>query len=144
MNIIRQSKAVWQGDLTTGKGRIDFGSGAFSGSYTFKDRTENTAATNPEELIAAAHAGCFSMALSAELTKKNFKDIDIKTQADVTLSKNEYGFYVAGIHLQSHATVKGIDEHELQTVAINAKKNCPISKALSSIPISLTFNGIDL
>lgn len=144
MSIIRNSKAEWQGDLTSGEGFIDLGSGVYSGPYTFKSRLEETAATNPEELIAAAHAGCFSMALSAELTKLGAKDINIKTKAAVTLQQNAEGLHIAEIHLFTNATVQNIDDTQLRQTALSAKKNCPVSKALSAVNIRLTFNDTEL
>ena len=144
MSIIRDSKAEWQGDLTSGEGFIDLGSGVYSGPYTFKSRLEERSATNPEELIAAAHAGCFSMALSAELTKLGAKDINIRTKASVTLQQNSEGFYISGIHLFTKATVQNINDTQLRQTALHAKKNCPVSRALSAIEISLTFNDVEL
>lgn len=144
MKIIRNSKAHWQGDITSGKGQIEFGSKAYIGPYSFKDRFEEGNATNPEELIAAAHAGCFSMALSGELTKNGYKGIDINTQAYVELGKDKNGFVITSISLKAEVSVQDIDNTKLNEIASSAKHNCPISKALSALPISLILNGTEL
>lgn len=119
-----------------GDGIIEFGSHAFSGPYSFKGRTtDQSPQTNPEELIAAAHAGCFSMALSAILSKAGTPPKSIHTTAKVRLAANPDGFYISGIELETEASVPGITEDVFMQHAEDAKKNCPISKALASVPI---------
>lgn len=143
MTIVRHSDARWKGDLLSGNGHLEFGSGSFSGAYSFKDRFSETSSplTNPEELIAAAHAGCFSMSFSAELSKEDFKNIHVETIAKVHMAKTADGFSITEIHLETHASADGISAENLSKLAVRASKNCPVSKALASVPISLTVNG---
>lgn len=142
MEIIRQSKAQWKGEILSGSGHLNFGSASFSGPYSFKDRiAETSPLTNPEELIAAAHAGCFSMAFSLELTKEGAKGIDIQTVAKVHLKKTVDGFSLSEIHLETQVTAQEISEKRLNEIAVFAKKNCPVSKALACVTITLTVNG---
>lgn len=142
MEIVRQSQAHWTGDIMSGKGQLDLGSQAFSGSYSFKDRIEDSSkVTNPEELIAAAHAGCFSMALSAELSKHNLTEIDIQTAAHVTLEKTADGFKISRILLDTQVVADGASQTQLREIAEFAKRNCPVSRALASTPILLKVNG---
>ena len=126
----RNAEAVWNGNLTEGKGQIALGSKAFSGPYDWRGRSADGAGTNPEELIAAAHAGCFSMALSAELGKAGHPPKRIKTTAAVTLDKQGEGFAITKIHLTTEAEVPGIDAATFQKFANGAKDGCPVSKAL--------------
>lgn len=133
----RNAEAVWQGDLMTGNGRMKFGSGAFDGQYSFQSRFEEGTGTNPEELIAAAHAGCFSMALSAGLAKGGFPPTRVQTTAKVTLGKVEEGFAITRIDLATEAEVPGIDEAKFLEFAEGAKKGCPVSKALAAVNITL-------
>lgn len=133
----RNAEAVWQGDLMTGNGRMKFGSGAFDGQYSFQSRFEEGTGTNPEELIAAAHAGCFSMALSAGLAKGGFQPKRVQTTAKVTLGKVEEGFAITRIDLVTEAEVPGIDEAKFLEFAEGAKKGCPVSKALAAVNITL-------
>jgi lipoyl-dependent peroxiredoxin len=133
----RSSEAVWEGDLMAGRGTIKIGSGAWEGPYSFKSRFEDGAGTNPEELIAAAHAGCYSMALSGALTKAGLPPKRIETKAKVDLRKEEAGFRITSIHLTTKASVPGIDNAKFQEIAETAKKNCPVSKVLSGAEISL-------
>jgi osmotically inducible protein OsmC len=134
----RRSEAVWEGDLKQGKGTVKLGSGAYQGPYSFQSRFEQGTGTNPEELIAAAHAGCFSMALSAALTKAGKPPRRIQTSAAVHLEQAEGGFRIPRIDLQTEADVPGIDEGEFQRVADDAKKNCPVSKVLAGAEITLS------
>ena len=113
------------------------GSGAFQGSYSFPSRFENGSGTNPEELIGAAHAGCFSMALAAGLSKAGFKPARIHTTAKVHLDKAGEGFAITRIALETEAEVPGLDEAAFQAEADAAKKNCPVSKALAGTEITL-------
>jgi lipoyl-dependent peroxiredoxin len=133
----RTSEAVWDGDLESGRGTMKIGSGAWEGPYSFKSRFENGTGTNPEELIAAAHAGCYSMALSAALTKAGNPPKRVQTKAKVDLRKDGGGFRIANIHLTTTANVPGIDKTKFQTIADEAKRNCPVSKVLSGAEISL-------
>ncbi len=134
----RKAEAVWQGNLMDGKGTMKLGSGAFEGSYSFRTRFEDAKGTNPEELIGAAHAGCFSMALSAELGKAGYKPEKIHTTASVHLERSGEGFGISKIELLCEATVPGIDAAAFQKIAEGAKAGCPVSKALAGTKIELT------
>ncbi len=135
--IKRTAKAVWQGDLKQGSGSLELGSGAFQGKYSFTSRFEDGVGTNPEELIGAAHAGCFSMALSLELSKAGYTVDEIQTEAIVSLDKDANGFSISGIKLVSKARVKDITMDEFIKYASGAKENCPVSKALAGVKIYL-------
>lgn len=136
--ITRKAEAQWSGGLKDGVGRIKFGSGSFEGPYNFSSRFEGGAATNPEELMAASHAGCFSMAFSLFLGMANFTATRIHTTASVKLEQVGGGFDITHIHLVMDAEIPGITEGQFQELAKQAKENCPISKALASVPIELT------
>jgi osmotically inducible protein OsmC len=133
----RRANAVWEGGLKDGKGRVKLGSGAFEGSYSFVSRFEEGAGTNPEELIAAAHAGCYSMALSAGLEKSGFKPKRVQTEARVHLEKAADGFRISRVELQTVAEIPGIDDKAFHEHAESAKKGCPVSKALAGVDIQL-------
>jgi len=133
----RASEAVWGGNLKEGRGTMRLGSGAFEGEYSFVSRFEDGAGTNPEELIAAAHAGCFSMALSHILAEAGFEPERVKTQATVSLEPEGDGFTITRIRLDMEARVPGIDEDTFQEHARDAKRNCPVSKALAGPEITL-------
>lgn len=133
----RNANAVWNGNLAEGSGQMKFGSGAFDGSYNWQSRSGDGAGTNPEELIAAAHAGCFSMALAAGLGKAGFKPNSVRTTAKVTFEKQGEGFAITRIDLQTEADVPGIDEATFQSQAKGAKEGCPVSKALAGTTINL-------
>ena len=135
---IRKSEAVWEGNLKEGKGTMTVGNGAYHGSYTYASRFETASGTNPEELIAAAHAGCFSMAFAADLDKAGYKATKIVTQAHVTLDKVEGKSRITRIQLETDATVPGIKNEEFQRISQTSKEGCPVSVALSNVPISLT------
>ena len=135
--IKRTAQARWQGDLRSGQGSIELESGAFSGRYSFSTRFEEEPGTNPEELIGAAHAACFSMALSAALSKDGYEVDEIHTEATVSMNNGENGFSIAGIKLKTSAKVKDIDMKEFARYASDAKQNCPVSRALSAIEIHL-------
>ena len=135
---VRTAQAVWQGSLKDGKGTMKLGSGAFEGAYSFSSRFEEGTGTNPEELIGAAHAGCYSMALSAGLGKAGFTPARIFTTASVTLGKIDDKTRITLIHLETEATVPGIDAAEFQKIAEDTKEGCPISAALASVPITLS------
>src|SRR5436305_13254231 len=125
----RKASAVWQGGLKDGKGTVSSASGVLSTTpYSFATRFENNPGTNPEELIAAAHAGCFSMALSAQLGNANLKADSIRTKATVTLEKVEGGFGITAVHLDVNAKVPGATPESFETAANNAKAGCPVSK----------------
>jgi osmotically inducible protein OsmC len=134
----RKANAVWTGDLKGGAGAISTDSGVLSETqYSFSTRFENGSGTNPEELIAAAHAGCFSMALSAQLGQANLKPERIATTATVTLEKSDAGFTITKVHLDVTARVPGADRQAFDTAANNAKTGCPISRVLKA-EISMT------
>ena len=116
----RHSSAVWKGGLKTGKGTVTVGKGAFTGSYSFPSRFENGEGTNPEELLAAAHAGCLSMALAVGLEMAGTPATQISTRASATLEKVGEGFRVTKMHLEVRGRVPGIDEHAFQQAAENA------------------------
>ena len=125
----RKASAVWQGGLKDGRGTVSTESGALSQlAYSFRTRFENEKGTNPEELIGAAHAGCFSMALSAQLGEAGMTPSRIETTATVTLEKETEGFAVTTIHLDVSATIPGADEAKVQAAANKAKEGCPISR----------------
>lgn len=129
----RKASAVWKGSLKEGNGRISTESGAIrEAQYSFGTRFENGTGTNPEELIAAAHAGCFSMALSGQLTNAGLTPESIETTATVTMEKLEAGFTVTGVHLDVTARVPGADQQAFDTAAGNAKTGCPISRLLNA------------
>jgi lipoyl-dependent peroxiredoxin len=133
----RKAEARWEGNLREGRGTIRLGSGAFEGPYSFGTRFEAAAGTNPEELLGAAHAGCFTMALSLMLTKAGHPPTSLETTATVHLDKVGEGFSITGIDLVTRGTVPGQTEAEFQRLAEDAKTNCIISKALSGVPMRL-------
>src|SRR3954471_160784 len=135
---VRSASAVWEGGLHDGSGKMSVGSGAFEGSYSFRSRFEDGAGTNPEELIGAAHAGCFSMALSGILTKAGHPPQSIQTTAKVHLEKQGEGFAITRIDLDTDAVVPGLDDAAFQGHADAAKNGCPVSKALAGVQIGLT------
>lgn len=133
--VIRDSSAVWEGSLIEGKGKMRLGSGAFEGTYTRASRFEDGPGTNPEELIGAAHAGCYSMFLVAILSKADHVPTQIKTTAKVHLDN---GPKITLIELFTTGIVPGIDERTFIEFAEQAKKDCPVSQALSAVEIKLT------
>lgn len=125
----RTAKAQWKGDLRSGGGTLSSASGVLSNTpYSFKDRFEQGTGTNPEELLAAAHAGCFSMALSAELQKDRLKADSIHTTCTITLEKEGAGFDIKKSHLDLRAKIPGASEDAFQRAAQSAKEGCPVSK----------------
>jgi osmotically inducible protein OsmC len=134
----RTSSAEWQGNLKDGAGTMRLGSGAYEGSYSFVSRFESGTGTNPEELIAAAHAGCFSMALSNALAGAGHPPTSVRTTATVHLDKGAEGFGITRIDLDTVGEVPGIDEGEFIKLAEGAKAGCPVSRALSAVDITLT------
>jgi lipoyl-dependent peroxiredoxin len=132
---VRKADAVWEGDLIHGKGTMKVAGQSLG--YSFGSRMESAGGSNPEELIGAAHAGCFSMALSAGLGKGGFKPERIATTAEVSFGKVGEGFKITGIKLRTRAKVPGIDAAKFKEFAEGAKKGCPVSQALSAVPIEL-------
>ncbi len=133
----RIGSAIWEGTLKEGKGTVKLGSGAFEGPYSFSSRFENGAGTNPEELIGAAEAGCYSMALSANLGKAGYPPKRISTTANVKLEAAAGGFKITSIELDTEANVPGIDEGKFREQAELTKKTCPVSVALAGTEIML-------
>jgi lipoyl-dependent peroxiredoxin len=129
----RTASARWDGSLQEGSGAMRMASGAYEGPYSFQSRFEEGDGTNPEELIAAAHAGCFSMALSLVLGQAGHEPESIETEATVQLDKAGDGFAITHILLRSQARVPGIDADEFQQLAEAAKDGCPVSKALGGV-----------
>ena len=138
MGISRHATAHWEGDLKSGSGKLSTPqSGLMADTpYGFNSRFGDVKGTNPEELIAAAHAGCFTMALSAKLTEAGHPPASLDTRADVDLSM-EGGPTISAIRLKVTARVPGIDEAKFRGIADDAKQNCPVSKALSAVPIEM-------
>ena len=134
----RHADAVWNGGLRDGNGQLEVESGAYEGEYSFSTRFEDEPGTNPEELIGAAHAGCFSMALSGALGDAGYEPERIETNANVHLDKSDEGFSITRIELETEASVADIDDDEFQEIARGAKENCPVSRALAAIEIELT------
>jgi lipoyl-dependent peroxiredoxin len=142
MALKRNSTAIWRGKGPTGTGTLSTLSGAFKDQpYSANSRFQSEdgkAGTNPEELIAAAHAGCFTMALSFQLTNAGFDPTELKTVATVSMEKQEPGWTITNIHLDVEGQVPGVDAAQFQTLADNAKKGCPISRALSATNITMS------
>ncbi len=134
----RTANARWEGGLKDGKGNMRLGGGAFEGQYSFSSRFEEGVGTNPEELIAAAHAGCFSMAFSGGLERAGFSPNSVETEAKVHLSPADGGgFRISRIDLVTNADVPGIEEDAFQQAAQAAKEGCPVSKALAAVEITV-------
>ncbi len=135
----RTASAHWAGGLKDGKGTVSTQSGTLKNAqYSFSTRFENGVGTNPEELIAAAHAGCFSMALSAELGKAGMTADTIDTAASLTMEKTDAGFTITAIHLDVSVKIPGADERKFNDAALTAKKNCPVSRVLNA---NITMNA---
>lgn len=134
---VRSADAEWEGSLKEGKGKMRFGSGAFEGQYSFSSRFEDGDGTNPEELIAAAHAGCFSMKLSGNLSNAGFPPNRVHTTAAVHLEKGDAGFSITRIDLTTEAEVPGIDAKTFEEQAEDAKANCPVSRLVTGAEITL-------
>jgi osmotically inducible protein OsmC len=129
----RKGSAVWRGGLKDGKGTVSTDSGVLSNTqYSFSTRFEDGKGTNPEELIAAAHAGCFSMALSAQLGNAGITAEEIQTTATVSLDKTDGGFSITDVHLDVRAKIPGADKQAFETAANNAKSGCPVSRVLNA------------
>lgn len=141
--ITRKGSAVWEGGSKQGKGRMKTESGACEGIYSFPSRFEQAEGTNPDEFIGAAHAGCFSMALALELEKAGHPPKQIRTTAHVNLEKVEGGFAITSIDLKTEAQIPNIDAKTFQEKAKGAKENCPVSKALKQVPITLEASLVE-
>jgi lipoyl-dependent peroxiredoxin len=129
----RSGSAHWEGGLKDGKGAVSTASGVLSNTqYSFSTRFENGVGTNPEELIAAAHAGCFSMALSAQLEGAGMKAQSIDTKATVTMEKTDAGFTITAVHLDLTAKIPGADKAKFDEAAQSAKAGCPVSRVLNA------------
>lgn len=135
--IERSAAATWHGDLASGSGELSTGSGSLEGNYSFASRFEDGEGTNPEELIAAAHAGCYSMALSNALHEAGYDSERVTTAARVNLNPEGEAPEIEKIHLAAEVEVEAIDEAEFMEIAEDAKENCPVSKALAGPEISL-------
>ena len=133
----RSSSADWNGNLARGNGTMSLGSGAFEGSYSFASRFESGEGTNPEELIAAAHAGCFSMALANILSQAGHEPESVQTTAVIHLDKDDGGFSITRSDLTTEVKADGLDDAEFQQHAEEAEKTCPVSRALGAIEIGL-------
>ncbi len=133
----RTATAEWNGSLRDGNGTMNMQSGSYEGPYSFQSRFKEGEGTNPEELIGAAHAGCFSMALSGELSGRGINAESVRTEARVEVSKVEGGFAISKIDLISSVRAPGADESTFQEAAQAAKEGCPVSKALAGVDISL-------
>ena len=135
----RKASAIWKGGLKDGKGSVSSASGVLTNTpYSFTTRFENTPGTNPEELIAAAHAGCFSMALSAQLGNANLTPSSIETTATLTMEKLDSGWTITAVHLDVVGRVPKADDAAFQKAAENAKSGCPVSKVLNA---KITMNA---
>jgi osmotically inducible protein OsmC len=133
----RKAHARWEGSLKEGKGTVDFGNGTFKGAYSFVSRFEDGTGTNPEELLGAAHAGCFAMALSLVLGQAGFEPEYVDATAHVTVAPREGGFKITKSHLDCEASVPGIDQATFMQHAQAAKAGCPVSQALAGTEITL-------
>ena len=134
---VRKSNAEWKGDLQNGSGTITVGADKFSQDYTFSSRFEQGSGTNPEELIAAAHAGCYSMALAHALEEKGSVPESVRTEASVDIEKSGDGFSITTIILKTQVKASGIEEQAFQETAAEARDNCPVSQALRGAEIKL-------
>ena len=138
MHFTRKAEADWNGGIMDGKGSLKLGSGAFEGAYSFQSRFgDDTKATNPEELIAAALSGCYTMALSGNLGRAGYKPTNIHTTAKVKIEKQGDGFVIPSIDLETVAEIDGIEGEVFQQIAEETKKTCPVSQVLASAEISL-------
>lgn len=133
----RSARAVWEGSIREGAGTMALGSGAYEGPYSFRSRFEDGDGTNPEELIGAAHAGCFSMALSGALGRAGFAPARIETNAVVKLGQVDGGFKINRIELDTVVSAEGLDDAQFQQIAEQAKQTCPVSQALAATEITL-------
>jgi osmotically inducible protein OsmC len=139
----RQAQARWEGSLQDGRGTMRMATGAYEGPYSFQSRFEEGEGTNPEELIGAAHAGCFSMALSGGLGKAGYAPDSVETTATVHLDKSGDGFRISRIELDTKARVPGIDSSEFERQAEAAKEGCPVSQALAGTEITVNAELVE-
>ena len=137
MAMIRTAEAAWEGAFRDGKGKMKLGSGAFEGDFSYHTRMEEGPGTNPEELLAASHAGCFSMSLSRRLSAAGHPPKRILTEGRVLFERGGEGYIISRIDLRTEAEVPGIDEETFQEQAEAARQNCPVSKALAGVEIGL-------
>jgi osmotically inducible protein OsmC len=135
--MIRTAEAAWEGAFRDGKGKMKLGSGAFEGDFSYHTRMEEGPGTNPEELLAASHAGCFSMSLSRRLSAAGHPPKRILTEGRVLFERGGEGYIISRIDLRTEAEVPGIDEETFQEQSEAARQNCPVSKALAGVEISL-------
>jgi osmotically inducible protein OsmC len=135
--IVRRGEARWEGGFKRGKGVMRTGSGSFEGTYSVGSRFEQLPGTNPEEMLGAAHAGCFSMALALVLEEAGFKVEEINTSAKVSMDKVGEGYKITSVELNTEGLVAGIDERTFLEKVEVAKKSCPVSVALASVPIKV-------
>ena len=133
----RSAKAEWTGNLLEGKGKMALGSGLFEGAFSFGTRMGDEPGTNPEELLGASLAGCYTMALNAALEKNGTPANNVHSEVKVYLGKDDSGFVIKHIDLETKANVVGIEDAEFQELALATKKGCPISKALAAVTINL-------
>ncbi|MEN6457138.1 MAG: OsmC family protein [Prolixibacteraceae bacterium] len=133
-----KAKAIWTGTLKEGNGQMSFDRSGVSFPYSFKSRFENGDGANPEMLIGAAHAGCFSMAFSNMLSEKGYEPVEISTTAEIRLDSTDKGLRITSSHLIVEAKVGEIDEETFQEIAKEAKEGCPVSQALASVRITLS------
>ena len=134
---IRNAEAVWEGNLKGGKGSVKLGSGAFEGAYSFSSRFEEGTGTNPEELVGAAHSGCYSMFLAALISGEGLEPDSVETTAKVKLGKDETGPLVTNIDLVTEVKCGGLSQEKFEELAQAAKEKCPISRLVSSADVSL-------
>lgn len=133
----RKATAEWNGNLLHGEGKMALGSGSFEGKFSFDTRMGDEPGTNPEELMAAALAGCYSMALNATLEKQGTPATNVSSTAIVHFGKDDSGFAIKSIDLETKASAQGISEEEFRQTAESVKETCPVSKALAAVPIRL-------
>lgn len=133
----RKAEARWNGDLKSGKGTVKLGSGAYEGQYSFSSRFESGTGTNPEELLGAAHAGCYSMALAHALASAGHPATSVHTAATVHLTKSDAGFSISGIDLVTRGQVPGLSADEFKRFAEETKQGCIVSRALSAVPMTV-------
>ena len=133
----RKATAEWNGSLLQGEGKMALGSGAFEGKFSFNTRMGDEPGTNPEELIAAALAGCYSMALNATLEKQGTPATNVRSEANVHFGKDDAGFAIRSIDLVTEAKVPGISDEQFRETAEKVKESCPVSKALAAVRINL-------
>jgi osmotically inducible protein OsmC len=141
--VLRSSAAEWHGGVPDGGGTVSVGSGIFEGSYSFGSRFEEKAGTNPEELLGAAHASCFSMALALQLTEAGHIPASIRTVAEVRIERSDDGFAITHVELVTQGEVPGLDADAFLAQAETAKRSCPVSKALSGVEISLNARLVE-